>query len=93
MLPPGLRERYYFRRSVSELIANAPKPGQCDKATDYFLKAQLEMKSLPEAKAAGEAYRFAELAIEEVKGHIDRLRLAVRFPTGSVCDGCLELVR
>ena len=68
------------------------EPDQCANATKYFLRKQEEMKSLPQAQAAGKAYRIAEAATEDVKGHIERLRLAVGFPLGSVCDGCWESV-
>lgn len=69
-------------------VAVAPKPGQCQNASNYFLKAQQEFKSLPQVKTAGEAYRNAEATTRDVKGHVNRLRLAAGFPAGIVCDGC-----
>lgn len=76
-------------------LANGPAikysdEGQREEAIEFFLKAQGEWVALPEARAAAEAYRKADQATGEVKGHIDRLRLAVAFPPGSVCDACRE---
>ena len=73
-------------------VAQALEQGQPEEAIKYFLKAQEELKSLPEARSAGEAYCSARKAAGFVVGHIDRHKLAVGFPPGSVCDGCQEWV-
>ena len=41
----------------------------------------------------GETYCSAKEATTVGKGHIDRHRLAVAFPPGSVFDGCKEWVK
>ena len=65
-------------------------PAQREESIEYFLESQ--KMSLPEIRAAGDAYLSAEEATTVVKGHVERLDLAVAFPPESVCDGCRESV-
>jgi hypothetical protein len=69
-------------------VISSPDPTQQEAAVEFLLRAQKEWVSLPEAKAAAEAYRLAEHRTEEVKGHLDRLKLDLAFPKGSLCEGC-----
>ena len=71
-------------------VAWCSDKAQPEKAIDYFLRAQEQLESLPEVKTAGEVYRNAEQATEMVNDYVDRLRLAVTLPPGSLCDGCQE---
>jgi hypothetical protein len=67
----------------------SPDPTQREAAVEFLLRAQKEGVSLPEAKAAAQAYRLAEQQTEAVKEqHLDRLRLEIAFPKGSLCEGC-----
>jgi hypothetical protein len=66
----------------------SPGPAQREAAVDFFLHAQEEWVSLEEVKAAAEAYWLAEHRTEEVKGHLERLKLDLGFPKGSLCEGC-----
>ena len=69
-------------------VAFAHYDDQHKAAIKYFLKAQVDLVSLPESQRAAETYHAAGDATNVVKGHLDRLRLTVKFPPGSLCDGC-----
>jgi len=62
--------------------------GQRERAITFMIERQETMIHLPEAGTAVNSYRAVEKGVESVKSHIDRLRLALGFPTGSKCDGC-----
>ena len=66
----------------------APDEIQRMQAITFIIKGQETMVQLPEANAAAEGYRLAETRVENVKRHIQRLRLVLGFPLGSECDGC-----
>ena len=69
-------------------VARGITPEQQEASIEYFLTAQDGLRMLPQAQSASGAYRGAESAAKVVKGHIERLRLTLGFPAGSVCDGC-----
>jgi len=62
-------------------------------AIEYLLSAQTESIPLAEESGAPGSYRAAEQSVEELRSHINRLRLAAGFPPGSICDGCRLWVR
>jgi hypothetical protein len=57
-------------------VISSPDPTQREAAIEFLLKTQEEFVSLPEAKATANAYQLAEHRTDEVRGHLDRLRLA-----------------
>lgn len=82
------REAPNLTRLGSYTVISGPDEGRHTRLIELLLKAQEEWTDLPEAGAAAEAYRLAEAATSEVRQQLDRLRLAVGFPTGSRCQGC-----
>ena len=94
----GFRKKDFMRVGKYQVdvggnpVAWCLTPEHREEPIDYFLEAQKDLMSLPEIRAAGEAYRSAEETTTVVKGHVERLRLAVDFPPGSVCDACREWV-
>ena len=71
----------------------APDEGQRVRAINFIVEGQETMVQLPEASAAAEGYRTAEKGVENVKRHIQRLRLALGLPLGSECEACKNWVR
>jgi hypothetical protein len=71
-------------------VVSSPDPAQRQAAVDFLLINQSLWASLPSAQAAEEAFRRAEAATGAVKQHLERLRLALAFPSGSVCDSCRD---
>ena len=99
----GLQDRAYeshdfipYGEDAVELGGNpvvyASEEAQREVAIQYFIKSQKELASLPETLVAAEAFRKAEEKTVAVQAHIDRLKLAVGFPQGTVCDGCKDSV-
>ena len=74
------------------LVVYASEEAQREVAIQFFVKSQKELACLPETLVAAEAFRKAEEKTVAVKAHIDRLKLTVGFPQGTVCDGCKDLV-
>ena len=98
---PVTRDAFRFISGLEETntlhLANGPAIKYSDKdqkdvAIEFILKAQEGLGDLPKAKPTADAYGEAERATREVKKHVERLRLAVGFPTGSVCDACSNWV-
>ena len=94
-LPIGGYEKKDFmvgKKGVVDLGGNpvvyATGKSRLEKAIGFFLKSQEELTGVAEAQAAVKAYRRVESGTKALKGHIDRLRLAVAFPRGSLCNGC-----
>lgn len=58
------------------------------RAVDYLLWAQTGLMPLAEESGAPGTYRAAEQSVEDLRRHVNRLRLAAGFPPGSTCDGC-----
>ena len=85
-----------YEEDAVELCGNpvvyAPEEAQRELAIQFFVKAQEALACLPETLVAAEAFRKAEEKTVAVKAHIDRLKLAVGFPQGTVCDGCKDSV-
>jgi hypothetical protein len=69
-------------------VITAPDATLRERAVNFLLEAQKKLVSMEEAQAATDCYRKAEQKTEELKRHLDRLRLARVFPTGVYCDVC-----
>jgi hypothetical protein len=94
-LPLAMHPKEAYRKEHPGVVSVAGQPFisssdpvQLEAAIECLWKAQMDWASLPEAKAAAEAYRAAEQATGEVKRHLERLALALTFPRGSSCEGC-----
>ena len=59
---------------------------------EFAIDAQSLYADLPEAEAAATAYRAAEMAAEQLKRQVGRLRLTPAFPLGTTCDLCRDLI-
>lgn len=72
------------------LVICAPEENRREEAITFFLKAQEELRYLPQAHSAVYVYRRVEEQTVVTKQQVERLRLTVGFPPGSVCDGCRD---
>ena len=61
-------------------------------AVRFLIEAQATYGELPEATAAAADYRRAEKAADELKRHVERLRLTPAFRLGTTCDLCRDLL-
>jgi len=61
-------------------------------AVRFLIEAQVTYGELPEATAAAADYRRAEKAADELKRHVERLRLTPAFRLGTTCDLCRDLL-
>lgn len=87
------REAFIVERPGVIFLAGQPAvssqdPQQLDRAVDFLIRTREEGALMPEAQVAAAAYRMAEQAAEEVKGHLERLELMLVFPEGSACEMC-----
>ena len=69
-------------------VIAAPNAALRGQAVDFLLQAQDKFVSIEEAQTAKVCYREGEQRTDELKRHLDRLRLARAFPAGTLCDGC-----
>lgn len=83
----GMEHTNTFHLSNGPAIS-ASEEDQRDRAISFMVERQETMIPLSEARASAKGYRAVETRVENVKRHIQRLRLALGFPPGSKCDGC-----
>lgn len=69
-------------------VLKTPDEARRQHAVDYLLWAQTGLTSLAEESGAPGTCHAAEQSVEDLRSHINRLRLAAGFPPGSTCDAC-----